>query len=368
MRKTCMERYGSETYLGSDKAKAERLEPKTAEQIESWKKKVRATCMERYGTEYPQRIAAVREKIRTSNIAKSRENLEKGKRTKLARRNGRFWTDEELARISEKNRTPENQAKRLERAKARRIRNFNGPIRGNAFVKPLFSLEEFMSASPKRLQTQDLPWRCVACGLEFARPIRTFYVDGIRDLQHKAYARCPRCFPDLRSSFEEKQVAEYIEKRIPTGYEIMHGTFENYRIIPPYQLDIAVRRVSDGKIVFAVEFDGLKWHGIDAGINKQLNKTVMCEKIGMPLLHVFEDDWLSGAAGKTLDAYARMEFAPDGRYGETAEIDRARFSKAIGLPGYELVDEKPPEVIKRVIDGKTYLVPDCGTLIYRKIG
>jgi hypothetical protein len=36
----------------------------------------------------------------------------------------------------------------------------------------------------------------------------------------------------------------------------------------------------------------VKWHGPEnmSGMNRQLRKTVMCERLGIPLVHVFEDE------------------------------------------------------------------------------
>lgn len=59
-------------------------------------------------------------------------------------------------------------------------------------------------------------------------------------------------------------------------------------VIPPKELDVYVPSKN-----MAIECDGLYWHS-DAMKDKNyhLNKTVECEKKGIRLLHIFEDDWL----------------------------------------------------------------------------
>ena len=66
---------------------------------------------------------------------------------------------------------------------------------------------------------------------------------------------------------------------------------ENVRdVISPLELDIYV----PGKKL-AIEFDGLYWHCVGKKDRKyHLAKTEMCEKAGIRLIHVFENEWLYG--------------------------------------------------------------------------
>jgi len=89
-----------------------------------------------------------------------------------------------------------------------------------------------------------------------------------------------------------------ISKNI-SGLEIQLSSFisSNYsgktllnckNIISPYELDIYLPDLN-----LAFEFNGLYWHN-DSHIDKNyhLNKTEKCEKIGIQLFHIFEDDWI----------------------------------------------------------------------------
>ena len=60
-------------------------------------------------------------------------------------------------------------------------------------------------------------------------------------------------------------------------------------IIAPYELDVYI---PDNKV--AIEYDGLIWHSEKFGKDKNyhLMKTKLCEKQGIRLIHIFEDEWL----------------------------------------------------------------------------
>lgn len=98
-------------------------------------------------------------------------------------------------------------------------------------------------------------------------------------------------------SEEEKELLDFV-KNIYGGQII-----ENDRkVLGGKELDIYLQ---DEKLAF--EFDGLYWHSDrvhlkkgeipdetqkKAAMNLQLNKTLLCEKQGIRLIHIFEDDWV----------------------------------------------------------------------------
>jgi hypothetical protein len=59
-------------------------------------------------------------------------------------------------------------------------------------------------------------------------------------------------------------------------------------IIKPHQLDIFIPSHN-----LAIEYNGLYWHSEEfLKNNYHLNKTIECEKQGIQLIHIFEDEWL----------------------------------------------------------------------------
>ena len=67
--------------------------------------------------------------------------------------------------------------------------------------------------------------------------------------------------------------------------DILQG---NKKLISPYELDLFSKKYN-----MAIEYDGLYWHSskkVDK--NYHLMKTELCEKQGIKLIHIFEDEWL----------------------------------------------------------------------------
>ena len=83
-------------------------------------------------------------------------------------------------------------------------------------------------------------------------------------------------------SFPEIEITDYIK----TIYDRLIIT--NIRtIIPPYELDIYLPDIQ-----FALEFDGTFWHNKD-----EKHKDRLCNKLGIHLIHILEEDWISNRNG-----------------------------------------------------------------------
>jgi len=82
----------------------------------------------------------------------------------------------------------------------------------------------------------------------------------------------------------EIQLMEFISQKIFTKI------IKNGRLIlnNEYELDIYLPELK-----LAFEFNGLYWHNeIKKENNYHLNKTELCESLGIQLIHIYEDDWL----------------------------------------------------------------------------
>lgn len=93
---------------------------------------------------------------------------------------------------------------------------------------------------------------------------------------------CPKC--GNRLSYAEDEIAEFIEDLLGKGSVVRHDTM----ILEGKELDIYVPKYG-----FAVEFNGLKWHTEEFGKDKDyhLKKTLGCNRYGITLFQVFEDEW-----------------------------------------------------------------------------
>ena len=93
---------------------------------------------------------------------------------------------------------------------------------------------------------------------------------------------CPKCSNTI--SNDENKLSDFIKN------DLNLETKQSDRIIlNGKELDIYI---PDKKI--AIEYDGLVWHSEKYGKDKNyhLNKTLECERQGIRLIHIFEDEWL----------------------------------------------------------------------------
>ena len=92
---------------------------------------------------------------------------------------------------------------------------------------------------------------------------------------------CPKCNAVI--SKKEKEVADFIKTL--TNEKIIEN---DKNVIKPFELDLYIPSLS-----LAIEFDGLRWHSEEFNVPPKyhLTKTKMCEKMGIRLLHIFEDEW-----------------------------------------------------------------------------
>ena len=91
---------------------------------------------------------------------------------------------------------------------------------------------------------------------------------------------CPKC--SLKYNKSENELKDFIKL---LGIDII----ENSRnIISPLELDIFIPSKK-----LAIEYNGLHWHSeLYKDDNYHLNKTQECEKQGIQVIHIFEDEWL----------------------------------------------------------------------------
>lgn len=93
---------------------------------------------------------------------------------------------------------------------------------------------------------------------------------------------CP--YHNCNSSIKEKEIKETIEN---FGFDCL----SNCRNVLPSGKEIDIY-IPSNKL--AIEFDGLYWHNeLNKDEDYHLNKTIECEKLGIRLIHIFEDEWIS---------------------------------------------------------------------------
>lgn len=117
-------------------------------------------------------------------------------------------------------------------------------------------------------------WKCLNCGYIFNTVWNNI----------QPGKQCPNCEYTFGkpTSKMERELATFISN---LGFNV----YENSkRIIPPQELDLYIPELNIG-----IELDGLYWHSDDKkDKNYHLNKTEECEKNGIQLIHIFEDEWM----------------------------------------------------------------------------
>lgn len=98
--------------------------------------------------------------------------------------------------------------------------------------------------------------------------------------------RCPNCSNSKGFSQGEKELLDYITSILPIETEIISN---DRTVLKPKELDIYIPNLN-----IAFEYNGLYWHTeeyIDK--NYHLDKMIECNKKGIKLIHIFEDEWLN---------------------------------------------------------------------------
>ena len=107
---------------------------------------------------------------------------------------------------------------------------------------------------------------------------KAVYINPYEHLQNRG---CPSCSHSI--SKEEVNICNYLNSiDIDCKQRVKN-------IINPYELDIYIPEKKTG-----IEYNGLIWHSEKFGKDKNyhLMKTELCEKQGIRLIHIFEDEWL----------------------------------------------------------------------------
>ena len=101
-------------------------------------------------------------------------------------------------------------------------------------------------------------------------------------VQHKINEHELKYMFDYHKSYMEKEIQDYIANYYP-------DSVNNYDIERNKELDVYIPSLNIG-----IEFDGNYWHSEEVkGKNAQLDKTLLCEKYGIFVYHIFEYEWVN---------------------------------------------------------------------------
>ena len=285
---TLKQKYGSETYNNREKAKC--------------------TCLKRYGVEAPGQIDESKEKAKQTKLAKYGDanyiNAQKIKETTLRRYGVENISQLESTKRKKRQRCQEKygvnctfQANEVkEKSKQTCLEKYGvdniqklaekhskcsmATVKMSydmmckcALDYPVFSFEQYCNRTS---HNELLTFKCRKCGNEFQAK------------QHNGHHRhCEICYPlnvEKGISQQETDLYEFIKN----DCQQKNAIHSCRSVLSPLELDVFIKDKN-----LAIEFDGLYWHSEDIkGKSYHLNKTENCERKGIHLIHVFENEWI----------------------------------------------------------------------------
>ena len=222
------------------------------------------TCINRYGVDNPMKSDAIKKILKKSLVDKyDVDHYSK--------------TDEYKRKYKE---TCNNKYGVDNASKSSIVKNLIGEIRFNACnsidkYKKLVS-NDYSILSYNRDRIFSINHKI--CKFDFNIFIGTF-CDRIRNNN----IICTKCNPvDQLSSGREIELKQFLKSKNIDFIE------NSYDIIPPLSLDIYIPSLK-----LAIEFNGVYWHSeLFKNKDYHINKTKMCDDVGIKLMHVWEDDWI----------------------------------------------------------------------------
>jgi len=150
---------------------------------------------------------------------------------------------------------------------------------------------------------------------------------------HKHGAGCPKCAKE-KSTFE-REVTEFIRGIIPEREVIENDR----RLLDGKEVDILIPDMRIG-----IECDGLIWHSEKFNTDKayHLEKTLLAEKKGVRLIHIFEDEWtnkqniVKSRLMNILGITERRVYARKCNISEVPFIEAKRFLNENHIQGYSI--------------------------------
>lgn len=115
--------------------------------------------------------------------------------------------------------------------------------------------------------------KCNKCGNEFVK----IACDHITSPN----GGCGHCY--FSKSKAEEEIGDFVLRNVKDGSSI---SFNDRDVLRNNEIDIFIKDINLG-----IEFNGLFWHS-DKGKNYHLLKTEMCDKLGIRLIQIFEDEYI----------------------------------------------------------------------------
>ncbi len=329
-KKTSLEKYGTEFYTQTkeyvEKVKKANLEKWGVEyttQSELVKDKIKQTNLEKWGTEYSSQSEIVKDKIKQTKKEKYNNeyynNSSKIKNSLIYKYKNTDELNSFLNKQKETNleRWGFEYANQNDSIKKHNLEKTIESVKKKWGVDNVFKLE-FIKERSKQTNLEKFGFDNYSKSDEFKSNIKKIRIDNILEQLPKGYTLndsngselnlkcellhnfkvsrqlfflrkkmghiiCSECNPiNKQHSHGEKEIYEYVST-------LTKNVIENDRkLLGKKELDVYMPSHNVG-----IEYNGLYWHSeLYYDKNYHLNKTKECEKQGVSLIHVFEDEWL----------------------------------------------------------------------------
>lgn len=327
VKKTKLERYGDENYANSEKAKKTKLERYGDENYTN-KEKAKKTCMYKFGVDNVSKSEEIKEKKKekfkkkygVENPFQSEEIKKKIKETCLEKYNSEYYiTSDDVKNkyqlfcdklgVEHYSKSNEYKEKFKETCLLRWGKTTN--LQNNIIKEKIKQTNLEKYGFDHAMKNKDLSLlntkRLIESRFDYFLKLGYEYIEydfdnhlyklkntncgHIFDINHDLFRSrikyknnsCLICYPKQElSSIKEKEIRNWL-------HSLELNVIENLRnIISPQELDIYL---PDFKL--AIEFNGLYYHSDKfKEKNYHLNKTNECNKLGIQLIHIWEDDWV----------------------------------------------------------------------------
>ncbi len=266
------------------------------------KKKIKKSCLKKYGIEDPNQLPEIKNKIKQTKKERNineKECLKKRIKTNLKNFKKEHYFQstnfKDKINIIKKEKYngihPGQTIESKEKRKKTCLEKYgvDNPFKRIDFIdcKTQKSKQKFLLDLNKKIKSLNFilldknyihnqyehKWKCSKCSYVF--------INKWRDMC-RGYL-CLKCYPRNNTSIAEKEITELLKL-----YNINYIK-QDRKIIYPKELDIYIPSKQ-----IAIEYNGLYWHRSDKLNNDlyHLNKTIECNKKGIRLIHIFEDEWL----------------------------------------------------------------------------
>jgi len=256
----CIKKYDVDSYMKTNEFKEKSIETninkygvKYPSQSNEIQEKIKKTNIEKYGFERPTQLYEIKNKIKQTfinnygdNPNRLKEVKDKMKFTNLNKYKTEFYSQSDIYK---------------DIIKERKIK-----LLSNKYNLEILDIKDGIFIC-----------KCDSCKQNFEATYQQLcnrFIYGI--------TLCTICNPINSLSDNEIQLQNFIKENYDDEVLLNDRT-----IIKPYELDVYLP-----KLKLALEFNGLYWHSeLYKDNNYHLEKSELCEKNGIQLIHVYQDDW-----------------------------------------------------------------------------